>query len=242
MSRNAGVEALLRVNYAPSNSSNPQALLDTSSQSHNTDRASLERNGPLLQTANLVCQRDHLDLFEPLNLTVQAGDCLELLGPNGSGKSTLLRTLAGLHSQFTGEFDSAALVYQGHRLGLDELLSPLENLAWFAGLQDKTLDRSKALEVLARLGLLEQARTPCQRLSAGQQRRAAIARWLLAPQPLWLLDEPFNALDAHSQHLLNELLGEHCAGGGAVICATHLMLQVTDKITVLLHPHAGVDP
>ena len=242
MSRNAGVEALLRVNYAPSNSSNPQALLDTSSQSHNTDRASLERNGPLLQTANLVCQRDHLDLFEPLNLTVQAGDCLELLGPNGSGKSTLLRTLAGLHSQFTGEFDSAALVYQGHRLGLDELLSPLENLAWFAGLQDKTLDRSKALEVLARLGLLEQARTPCQRLSAGQQRRAAIARWLLAPQPLWLLDEPFNALDAHSQHLLNELLGEHCAGGGAVICATHLMLQVTDKITVQLRPHAGVDP
>ena len=242
MSRNAGVEALLRVNYAPSNSSNPQALLDTSSQSHNTDRASLERNGPLLQTANLVCQRDHLDLFEPLNLTVQAGDCLELLGPNGSGKSTLLRTLAGLHSQFTGEFDSAALVYQGHRLGLDELLSPLENLAWFAGLQDKTLDRSKALEVLARLGLLEQARTPCQRLSAGQQRRAAIARWLLAPQPLWLLDEPFNALDAHSQHLLNELLGEHCAGGGAVICATHLMLQVTDKITVQLRPDAGVDP
>ncbi|MEC7613399.1 MAG: heme ABC exporter ATP-binding protein CcmA, partial [Pseudomonadota bacterium] len=149
-------------------------------------------------------------------MTVQAGDCLELLGPNGSGKSTLLRTLAGLHSQFTGEFDSAALVYQGHRLGLDELLSPLENLAWFAGLQDKTLDRSKALEVLGRLGLLEQARTPCQRLSAGQQRRAAIARWLLAPQPLWLLDEPFNALDAQSQQLLNELLGEHCAGGGAV--------------------------
>ena len=188
-----------------------------------------------------MCQRDHLDLFEPLNLAVQAGDCLELLGPNGSGKSTLLRTLAGLHSQFTGEFDSAALVYQGHRLGLDELLSPLENLAWFAGLQDKTLDLSKALEVLGRLGLLEQARTPCQRLSAGQQRRAAIARWLLAPQPLWLLDEPFNALDAHSQHLLNELLGEHCAGGGAVICATHLMLQVTDKITVQLRPHAGVD-
>lgn len=211
------------------------------SQSHNIDRASLERNEPLLQTANLVCQRDHLDLFEPLNLTVQAGDCLELLGPNGSGKSTLLRTLAGLHSQFTGEFDSAALVYQGHRLGLDELLSPLENLAWFAGLQDKTLDRSKALEVLGRLGLLEQARTPCQRLSAGQQRRAAIARWLLAPQPLWLLDEPFNALDAQSQQLLNDLLGEHCAGGGAVICATHLILQVAEKTTVQLQPQSGGD-
>ena len=99
----------------------------------------------------------------------RAGDCLELLGPNGSGKSTLLRTLAGLHSQFTGEFDSAALVYQGHRLGLDELLSPLENLAWFAGLQDKTLDRSKALEVLGRLGLLDKLAPPasdCPRAAA----------------------------------------------------------------------------
>ena len=211
------------------------------SQTYNADQAAAHDNEPLLRTSTLVCQRDHQDLFEPLDLTVMPGDCLELLGPNGSGKSTLLRTLAGLHSQFSGEYKSVGLVYQGHRLGLDELLSPLENLAWFSGLQDQALDRSEALRLLARLGLLEQAHTPCQRLSAGQQRRAAIARWLLAPQSLWLLDEPFNALDAQSQQLLNELLSEHCAGGGAVICATHLILQVAEKTTVQLQPQSGSD-
>ena len=76
----------------------------------------------------LSCQRDQRDLFEPLNLVVGPGECIELLGPNGSGKSTLLRTLAGLHSQYQGEYNSVAAVYQGHRLGLDELLTPLENL------------------------------------------------------------------------------------------------------------------
>ena len=184
----------------------------------------------------LSCQRDQRDLFEPLNLVVGPGECIELLGPNGSGKSTLLRTLAGLHSQYQGEYNTVAAVYQGHRLGLDELLTPLENLAWFAGLQDQHLDRDRALTVLARLGLLAEAHTACYRLSAGQQRRAAIARWLLAEHSLWLLDEPFNALDVQSQVLLNELLHEHCQAGGAVVCATHLQLQVVGKVTLELEP------
>ena len=125
---------------------------------------------------------------------VAAGDCVELVGPNGSGKSTLLRTLAGLHSQYRGDFNRVESVYQGHRFGLDELLSPLENLAWFAGLQGQQLDRHHALEALERLGLLAEAHTACHRLSAGQQRRAGIARWLLAAPSLWLLDEPFTAV------------------------------------------------
>ena len=137
---------------------------------------------------------------------------------------------------------SVASVYQGHRLGLDDLLSPLENLAWFAGLQDQRLDHVQALEVLARLGLLSEAHTACYRLSAGQQRRAAIARWLLAPQLLWVLDEPFNALDVQSQALLNQLISEHCRGGGAVVCATHLTLQIDDKITVNLEPCVETTP
>ena len=137
-------------------------------------------------------------------------------------------------------FILVAAVYQGHRLGLDELLSPLENLAWFAGLQDQRLDRDHALAALARLGLLAEAHTACYRLSAGQQRRAAIARWLLAEHPLWLLDEPFNALDVQSRVLLNEILYEHCQGGGAVVCATHLQLQVDGKVTLELEPVAEV--
>ncbi|HCY04435.1 MAG TPA: heme ABC exporter ATP-binding protein CcmA [Gammaproteobacteria bacterium] len=212
------------------------ALLDHSPHTEKTHDASSSDVGALVQIVDLSCQRDHRDLFEPLNLAVLGGACIELMGPNGSGKSTLLRTLAGLHSQYRGTVMSVASVYQGHRLGLDELLSPLENLAWFAGLQDQRLDRVQALEVLARLGLLSEAHTACYRLSAGQQRRVAIARWLLAPHALWLLDEPFNALDVQSQALLNQLISEHCRGGGAVVCATHLMLQTDDKITVNLEP------
>lgn len=215
-------------------------MLDKSTHIDSARDTAIGDAGALLQTFDLVCQRDHEDLFEPFNLVVMPGDCVELLGPNGSGKSTLLRTLAGLHSQYQGNYDSVALVYQGHRLGLDELLSPLENLTWFAGLLDQQWDRKIALQLLARLGLLEQAHMPCQRLSAGQQRRAAIARWMMSPNSLWLLDEPFNALDAQSQQLLNDLLSEHCSSGGAVVCATHLMLQVTSKKTVHLHQQREV--
>ncbi len=189
-----------------------------------------------MQIDDLTCQRDQRDVFEPVSLAVVAGECVELMGPNGSGKSTLLRALAGLHSQYRGKLMSAAAVYQGHRLGLDELLSPMENLAWFAGLQDQRLDRVEALEVLARLDLLAEAHSACYRLSAGQQRRVAIARWLLAPHRLWLLDEPFNALDVQSQALLNRLIQEHCGAGGAVVCATHLQLQTKAKMTVSLKP------
>ena len=212
------------------------ALLDHSPHSEKNNDASSSDVEALVQIVDLSCQRDHRDLFEPLNLAVPSGGCIELMGPNGSGKSTLLRTLAGLHSQYRGRVMSVASVYQGHRLGLDDLLSPLENLAWFAGLQDQRLDHVQALEVLARLGLLSEAHTACYRLSAGQQRRAAIARWLLAPHLLWVLDEPFNALDVQSQALLNQLISEHCRGGGAVVCATHLTLQIDDKITVNLEP------
>ena len=82
----------------------------------------------LLQLKDLSCQRDDRVLFEPVNLTVAPGDCVELLGPNGAGKSTLLRTLAGLHGQYTGAFWCDNFLFQGHRVALDELLTPIENL------------------------------------------------------------------------------------------------------------------
>ena len=235
-----GVAASDRVEWGFTSSAYGLAVLDQSQHIHQADDESPRHPESVLRMLALSCQRDQRDLFEPLNLVVGPGECIELLGPNGSGKSTLLRTLAGLHSQYRGEYHSVAAVYQGHRLGLDELLSPLENLAWFAGLQDQRLDRDHALAALARLGLLAEAHTACYRLSAGQQRRAAIARWLLAEHPLWLLDEPFNALDVQSRVLLNEILYEHCQAGGAVVCATHLQLQVDGKVTLELEPVAEV--
>ena len=189
---------------------------------------------PLLSVNALSCERGGRRLFSPLTLSVLPGDYVELIGANGSGKSTLLRTLAGLHSQFTGEYLSQDVLYQGHRLGLDGLLTPLENLAWFAGLEDQTLDHETTLNALQRAGVLTKACSLCSAMSAGQQRRVAMARWLLSVRKLWLLDEPLTALDASAQDLLRDVIAEHCANGGAVICATHNAIAIDGKSELVL--------
>ena len=189
---------------------------------------------PLLSVNALSCERGGRRLFSPLTLSVLPGDYVELIGANGSGKSTLLRTLAGLHSQFTGEYLSRDVLYQGHRLGLDGLLTPLENLAWFAGLEDQTLDHEATLNALQRAGVLTKAYSLCSAMSAGQQRRVAMARWLLSARKLWLLDEPLTALDASAQDLLRDVIAEHCANGGAVICATHNAIAIDGKSELVL--------
>ena len=189
---------------------------------------------PLLSVNALSCERGGRRLFSPLTLSVLPGDYVELIGANGSGKSTLLRTLAGLHSQFTGEYLSRDVLSQGHRLGLDGLLTPLENLAWFAGLEDQTLDHEATLNALQRAGVLTKAYSLCSAMSAGQQRRVAMARWLLSVRKLWLLDEPLTALDASAQDLLRDVIAEHCANGGAVICATHNAIAIDGKSELVL--------
>ena len=189
---------------------------------------------PLLSVNALSCERGGRRLFSPLTLSVLPGDYVELIGANGSGKSTLLRTLAGLHSQFTGEYRSQDVLYQGHRLGLDGLLTPLENLAWFAGLEDQTLNHEATLNALQRAGVLTKAYSLCSAMSAGQQRRVAMARWLLSARKLWLLDEPLTALDASAQDLLRDVIAEHCANGGAVICATHNAIAIDGKSELVL--------
>ena len=189
---------------------------------------------PLLNATALSCERGGQRLFSPISLSVLPGDYVELMGANGSGKSTLLRTLAGLHSQFTGEYLSQDPLYQGHRLGLDGLLTPLENLAWFAGLEDYPSDRERTLSALDRAGVLVKAYSLCSAMSAGQQRRVAMARWLLSSRKVWLLDEPLTALDASAQDLLREVIAEHCASGGAVICATHNPIDICNKSELIL--------
>ena len=185
----------------------------------------------------LSCERDGQALFLPLDLEVESGDFIELRGANGAGKSTLLRTLAGLHSQRSGQYRASPFLYHGHRLGLDGLLSPLENLAWFAGMEGLEIHRDALLEVLETTGVLDKAFAPCNTLSAGQQRRTAMARWLVSQKALWLLDEPVTALDTDAQALLRSILAEHCANGGAVLCATHSPIDVADKVTVTLRAH-----
>jgi heme exporter protein A len=179
--------------------------------------------GLLLDVANLACERDGRVLFDRLQVQLRPGACLELRGPNGSGKSTLLRAIAGLYPDFTGTIDAAESLYLGHRPGVSALLTAEENLRWYGVLRPG--GRTPA-EALATVGLAGYERVVCQQLSAGQLRRVALARLVVCPVPLWLLDEPMTALDHDGQRLVRNLVGDHLGAGGAALCATHQDLEL----------------
>ncbi len=183
----------------------------------------------MLTLVELACKRDERTLFAPLSETVTPGECVALAGSNGSGKTTLLRTLAGIHSQFEGSFQCEPFLYQGHRIALDELLNPLENLHWFGALDGRTVSDDALRDALARVDMLPYALTPCGRMSQGQQRRITMARWLLSARKLWFLDEPLTALDRQGQVVLNDIIASHIDAGGAVFCATHASLDVAAR-------------
>ena len=179
----------------------------------------------LLQLTDLACERDGRTLFRALNLAVLPGHCVELTGPNGSGKSTLLRCITGLYPDYEGEIEVDSFHYLGHKAGISPLLTPAQNLQWYAGFDGAEVDVEKALE---RLGLAGYELVRCHHLSAGQQRRVSLARLLVTQADLWLLDEPFTALDSAGQNLVRELIGEHQQSGGAALCATHQALEIPD--------------
>ena len=180
---------------------------------------------PLLTVRQLRCERDERVLFADLSCAVAPGTALQLRGPNGAGKTTLLRILAGFHPDFEGELRRApgALAYLGHRPALSGLLSAEENLAHYLSLTAPGTAASAIPEALERVGLAGYEDVPCQALSAGQQRRVSLARLPLLgiAAPLWLLDEPFTALDDRGIALVTALLEEHQAAGGWAIFTTH---------------------
>ena len=202
----------------------------------------------LLTLKDLCCVRGGRPLFSGLNLALHAGQCVEVRGPNGSGKSTLLRLAAGLYPDYEGGVEAAACFYLGHRPAVSALLSPLENLQWYAkagpaavepgvdglaaGDTGATRPGRDPMEALAAVGLEACSAVPCGRLSQGQQRRAGLARALLSPHRLWLLDEPLTALDEQGRALVASFVTEHCAAGGAVLCATHQPLGAAGSLTI----------
>lgn len=186
-----------------------------------------------LQGHALVCERDERRLFDGLNLSVRSGEMLKITGANGAGKTSLLRVLVGLMTPTAGEVrfngqplprglpDLARhLLWLGHAPALKLSLTPLENLSWLCAL-GAPANRIAINAALATVGLAGYEDQPCQRLSAGQRRRVALARLYLAPAPLWLLDEPFTALDAASVAALEAHLQRHCEEGGAVVLTSH---------------------
>lgn len=201
---------------------------------------------PLLQAVNLQCERDERILFRDLSFSVLPGTVTRVEGPNGSGKTTLLRILAGLNDAWSGDLywcgESRAgqresflrnMLYLGHRPGIKPLLTSMENLrALMAGrrpVSDEVLSRA-----LEGTGLAGYQNVPCRNLSAGQQRRVALARLLIADEPLWLLDEVFTAIDADGVQAIEALLQQRAEEGGAVVVTTHHDLKLPGMQRIVL--------
>ncbi len=195
-------------------------------------------NGPLL-TAEGLCWRDaERSLFADVAVAVGAGELVEIRGENGSGKSTLLRMLAGLLPCPGANLRRLAPVaYLGHKPGGAADMTPVENLRWAARLRGEPGAAERVDSALARLGVRLARFRLSGALSAGQQRRAAWARLLLAPpQSVWLLDEPLATLDAAGEALARTLIAEHRAQAGAVVCATHAPVATAPATQSILLP------
>lgn len=193
---------------------------------------------PSLHVENLSISRGGRILAKNLSFNVDEGEALIITGPNGAGKSTLLRVLAGLLPPAGGkislsgrEGDELPLHthYVGHADALKSALTPRENLGfWSRALHDNHRGMRTSL-ALERVGLGHLPDLPVSYLSAGQRRRVALARLLVAPRSLWLLDEPSTALDAASQDRLRHLMEQHLAAGGMIVAATHMSLGLSAR-------------
>ena len=190
---------------------------------------------PVLEVCNLYCERDDRELFSDLSFSLSAGEIMQIEGPNGSGKTTLLRSLCGLSSRYEGDIlwrgESvrrhrpqffSEMLYLGHAGGIKAALTPRENLTWQAGLRgEDPADIDRALDQVGLYGFEDM---PCYLLSAGQQRRVNLARLFLLPAALWVLDEPFTAIDKQGVKELESWIEQHADNGGMVILTTHHQL------------------
>ena len=174
----------------------------------------------LLHLADISFGRGVRTLGKELTLSVPAGTVVHLTGPNGVGKTTLLEIAAGLRRPWTGTRECAVpLHWLGHRNALAASLSPLQNLEAWADLQTDIVGTPRA--ALQALGVERVRRRPSRDLSAGQKRRSALARLMMAERPLWILDEPFDGLDHAGLSDLAALFNRQTARGGAILVTSH---------------------
>ncbi len=188
----------------------------------------------MLEAHNLACIRDDRALFTGLNLRVSPGDMLQVEGSNGAGKTSLLRLLAGLAQPAAGVVSwknlpidrdrglyHRDLLYLGHQAGIKMSLTPFENVAFFQAAVGADRDDHAIWQALEQVGLLGYEELPTADLSAGQQRRVALARLWLSTAALWILDEPLTAIDKAGIADVMALFSRHCAAGGMVVLTTH---------------------
>lgn len=194
----------------------------------------------MLEATELGCTRGDRRLFSDINFTLSPGSLLQVQGPNGSGKTSLLRIICGLlapaegqirwrgsNIQSLGEDYFSSLSYLGHRNGLKEELTPLENLRFASGLAGTQLSRKEATSVLGKIGLSGREHLPARLLSEGQRRRTGLARLLTWETSLWVLDEVLTSLDSSAVRFVTSLIEEHLNKGGITVVATHHELDLS---------------
>lgn len=200
-----------------------------------------------LSVTGLTLSRGPRRLFADLSFTLAPGQALVLRGANGSGKTTLLRVLAGLtvadggHLSWNNErwttlcaSQRAASLYLGHTNALKDELTAAENLAESLAFDGVSVAENQQRESLDSMGLAERHHLQARRLSQGQKRRVGLARLSLARKPLWLLDEPTNALDAEGVALFSKVVAEHLQHGGMACIASHLPLAFAVPVRELV--------
>ena len=194
----------------------------------------------MLEALNLECVRGERRLFSDLSFSLSPGGFLQLTGPNGSGKTSLLRILCGLAAPASGEIRwhganirslgeeyFTSLTYIGHRPGVKDELTAIENRRVSAGLSGADVGPEDAANVLRKMGLSGRENLPARLLSEGQRRRLALARLGVCSSVVWLLDEVLTSLDKAAVALVNSLFEEHLGKGGMAIVATHQELNVS---------------
>ncbi|MFQ3228967.1 cytochrome c biogenesis heme-transporting ATPase CcmA [Reinekea sp.] len=198
--------------------------------------------GQLLSAKHLFCERDDRILFQNLEFVVNEGDILHIKGPNGSGKTTLLRRLVGLSgvvegelvwqtelSQPSGKLSTDLCWYLAHRPAVTMLQTPLENLTFSLALHNALPKQEELWQALETVGLRGYEDVPASSLSAGQQRRVALSKLYIAMPniKLWVLDEPFTALDVSAVSQLEARIEQFAEAGGTVIMTSHHGLNHT---------------
>ena len=190
----------------------------------------------MLQVRNAGCERDGRQLFEDLSFSLATGELLQIVGGNGSGKSTLLRVLLGLYTDCQGDINwsvDEAPLYLGHRLGIKQSLTVIENLRWFGVLREAPVSQDRIDEAVYKLGLMGFEDSLCAYLSEGQRKRVALGQFLIMENPCWVMDEPFSAIDADGLSFLMVILQEHLDVNGAIIISTHQPITIDRPINTL---------
>ena len=185
----------------------------------------------MLQVKNLSCERANRVLFRNLSFELNRGDALRILGLNGSGKTTLLRILAGLYQEFEGDVKwgrEQYPLYIGHRRGLKALMSARENLLWSAAINGQGARLSEVDEALRQVSMGSYLDIACGSMSEGQCGRVNLARLVLLNNPIWILDEPFNAIDSDGIQWLLERIKKHLFSGGILVLSSHMEVPLNN--------------